>query len=132
MTETNPMSDERPVVLYDGGCPLCRKEIAHYMRIDSAERICWQDIHADRDIPARHGLAWEDTMMRLHVLETGGGIRTGAYAFAAIWDRLPGYRWLSRVLRAVPGMLGLVDAAYMRFARWRWRRRCEAGTCDIR
>ena len=29
----------RPMVFYDGGCPLCRREIAHYRRIDSAERL---------------------------------------------------------------------------------------------
>jgi predicted DCC family thiol-disulfide oxidoreductase YuxK len=130
--EIPAMTDSRPTVLFDGGCPLCRREIAHYMRLDSKGRIRWEDIHADREIPARHGLVWEDTMMRLHVVEASGRICTGAHAFAAIWDRLPGYRWLSRVLRAIPGMLGMVDAAYTRFARWRWRRRCETGTCDIR
>jgi len=37
---------QKPVVFYDGGCPLCRREIAHYRRIDGDRQLCWIDIHA--------------------------------------------------------------------------------------
>ncbi len=33
------------------------------------------------------------------------------------------------ILAAVPGLIGLLDFAYGRFARWRWRRRCRDGVC---
>ncbi|CRI64811.1 hypothetical protein THIOKS12130002 [Thiocapsa sp. KS1] len=29
---------------FDGGCPLCSKEIAHYRRIDKAGAIHWVDL----------------------------------------------------------------------------------------
>ena len=45
MTDTIAMN--RPVVFYDGGCPLCRREIAHYQRIDRERRIQWTDIQQE-------------------------------------------------------------------------------------
>ena len=45
----------RPMVFYDGGCPLCRREIAHYRRIDSAERLRWVDALNE---PGDPGRAW--------------------------------------------------------------------------
>ena len=37
---------QRPVVLFDGGCPMCSREIAHYRRLGGAEAIDWIDIAA--------------------------------------------------------------------------------------
>jgi len=36
-------------VYFDGACPLCRREIAHYRSRDRAARIAFLDIAADRD-----------------------------------------------------------------------------------
>lgn len=41
-------TDCRPVAFYDGGCGLCRREIAHYRAIDRDNRIEWVDINTDR------------------------------------------------------------------------------------
>ena len=40
---------------------------------------------------------------RLHGLDADGALRLGGPAFAAIWDRLPRYRWLSAIMR-MPGL----------------------------
>ena len=34
----------KPTVFYDGGCPLCKKEISHYMGLDTDCSIVWIDI----------------------------------------------------------------------------------------
>jgi predicted DCC family thiol-disulfide oxidoreductase YuxK len=110
------------MVFYDGGCGLCSREIAHYRRLDSRERIEWIDITREPERLEDFGLELQACMEVLHVIAADGRRHTGAYAFAVTWSQLPGYRWLARLVR-LPGILPLLDAAYRRFARWRFRRR---------
>lgn len=119
----------RPIVFYDGACPLCRREIAHYRRLDRQQRLAWLDIAAEPQCLQPYGIAWEAAMQRLHVLGTDWRLYTGARAFAEIWQHLPGYRWLARVVN-LPGVLALLEPAYAWFARRRWRRRC-GGQCAL-
>lgn len=37
----SPFDRQRATVFFDGGCPMCRREIAHYQRLDAAGRIRW-------------------------------------------------------------------------------------------
>jgi predicted DCC family thiol-disulfide oxidoreductase YuxK len=128
MEPRQPGSPVRAVVFYDGGCPLCRREIHHYQRRDQAKALAWVDITRDRQTLETYGLTQEQAMARLHVLDGQGRWQVGAWGFAVIWERLPGYRWLGRLVRGLR-LLPLLDAAYRPFARWRLRRRCSAGSC---
>ncbi len=111
-------------VFYDGGCPLCRREIAHYQRLPGADQLAWVDINQPEIRLKDFGLDRAAAMASLHVLDAAGRWHIGAWAFAEMWSRLPGYRWLTVILRK-SGSLPLVDRAYALFARWRLRRRCE-------
>jgi len=126
------MSEQlRTTMFYDGGCPLCRQEVAHYRRIDREHRIRWVDITCDPDELDALGIPLQQAMARLHVRDASGSVLTGAWAFAAVWDELPRYRYLSRGLRALHLLVPL-DVAYRRFARWRLRRRCNEAVCGAR
>jgi predicted DCC family thiol-disulfide oxidoreductase YuxK len=121
-------SAPRPVVFYDGDCPLCRREIAHYRRLDSEARLCWIDAAADTEALARHGLSLQAAMAELHVLDTAGRWQRGVDAFLVIWQHLPGYRWLGRLIRGLR-MRRPLGFLYCRFAAWRYGRRCSADGC---
>jgi predicted DCC family thiol-disulfide oxidoreductase YuxK len=118
----------RPLVLYDGGCPLCRREIDHYRRIDTDNRLIWADITRENRLLADLGVSHRQVMERLHVLGADGNWRTGAFAFVEIWSRLPFYRRLAGLLRR-SHLTPLLDRLYAPFARWRMARRC-AGACE--
>lgn len=122
-TQTTASQKNRPILFYDGGCPLCRLEIAHYRRLDRRAEIEWVDIHAHPDLLQPYGVSWGNAMQRIHLLDGNGRMITGAYAFAALWRRLPYYRVLAAVTQ-LPGVLWLLEKAYVPFARWRWHRRC--------
>ena len=115
-------------VFYDGACPLCRREIAHYRRLRGADRLAWVDISRDQVALDAHGLSREAAMARLHVLDAAGQWQTGAWAFAELWSHLPAYRWLASALRKT-GALPILDRGYSRFARWRLRRQCDSASC---
>lgn len=130
--ETPPaaaVTDRRPLVFYDGGCPVCRREIAHYRRLDRDGRIEWCDIAASPVALQAHGLSFDQAMRRFHVVDGEGRLRSGAEAFTVIWARLPGWRWLARLVRQLR-LTGLLERAYGLWAERRWRRlqRCRATT----
>lgn len=125
---TNSRPAARPVVFYDGGCSLCSREIAHYRTLDRGHRVAWIDINSGAHLLNALGLSREQAMRRLHVLDGDGVMRDGAAAFVALWRALPYYRvlaWVVDQTRAV----GLLDAAYDRFAAWRYRRRQAEVVC---
>ena len=128
MDKQQPEGSDRPLVFYDGSCPLCRREIAHYRRQDRAGALGWVDITRDRESLETYELTLEQAMARLHVLDAQGRWQIGAWGFAAIWERIPRYRWLARLVRGLH-LLPLLDAGYRPFARWRLRRRCGADSC---
>lgn len=120
----------RTTVFYDGGCPLCRREIGHYRRLDGAERIEWMDITRDDSLLRSLGIPFDTAMERLHVLRPDGKVATGVHAFAVIWDELPRYRTLARLLRSLR-LLPVLERLYGRFTRWRLRQRCAEGACGM-
>lgn len=122
----------RATVFFDGSCPLCRREIAHYAARDRAGLIAFADISADPAPLAAIGVGRDEAMARLHVRLADGTLVSGARAFAAIWSLLPGWRLLARVLRAVPGAMAVAEAAYRIVARHRVRvvaTLCASGRC---
>lgn len=120
----------KPVVFFDGGCPMCSREIAHYRKRRGAEFIDWVDINESTDTLSDYGLDRAAAMARFHVLDKSGRWQTGAWGFAELWSHLPAYRWLAWILRRLR-ILPLVDLAYTRFARWRIRGRCAQASCDF-
>nr|WP_082708427.1 DUF393 domain-containing protein [Marinobacterium profundum] len=88
----------KPVIFYDGSCGLCRREIAHYRRLDSQHRIEWVDIVAQPQRLASVGVDYLAAMALLHGLDENGRLVTGVATFMLIWQRLPGYRWLASSL----------------------------------
>ena len=124
------MNFPKTIVFYDGGCPLCNREIKHYQRLDSAGRIDWIDISRDASLLQAMGVTVETAMARLHVLHRDGWLATGASAFAVVWSELPYYRWLARLVYGL-GLLPLLERLYGRFARWRFQRRCQEGFCTV-
>jgi predicted DCC family thiol-disulfide oxidoreductase YuxK len=112
----------RMQVFYDGGCPVCSREIAFYRSRRGADGFEWVDVHR-ADSPLGPGLSREAAIARLHVRLADGTLVSGAAAFAALWRGMPGFSWLGRWLQ-VPPFGALAEFAYLIFLRLRrvWRR----------
>ena len=118
---TQPDNESPPLtVLYDGACPLCRREIGIYrglkpLRSDSP--VCFADV-SDAALPLPPGTTREQLLARFHVRGRDGELLSGARAFLALWAALPGWRWLAWAGR-LPGAAWTMERTYLLFLRWR-------------
>ncbi|MFO0512458.1 MAG: thiol-disulfide oxidoreductase DCC family protein [Gammaproteobacteria bacterium] len=115
------VADDRLTVLYDGACPLCRREIGLYQGLTPAQPLGFCDISdpaapLPADLPA--GTTRSGLLARFHVRHADGRLESGARAFIALWERLPYWRWFA-VLGRLPGMATLMEIAYRGFLRVR-------------
>lgn len=122
MTRTNSSkqgSVDRPVsqveVWFDGGCPLCRREIAMMQRLDRAGKIRFIDLTSADACPLDPAVM----LARFHAREDGVML-SGAAAFAAMWRAIPLLRPLGLAARP-PAITALLEWAYVRFLKIRPR-----------
>jgi predicted DCC family thiol-disulfide oxidoreductase YuxK len=113
---------ERLTVYYDGGCPVCSREIGLYQRRPGGETFAWVDVTQADEAALGPGLSRTSALARMHVRRPDGSVVTGAAAFAEIWRGMPGLRWLARLI-AIPPFGGLAELGYAVFLRARplWR-----------
>ena len=107
-------------VLYDGACPLCRREIGVYRGLQplhSDSPVCFADVN-DAALPLPPGTTREQLLARFHVRDRDGELLSGAQAFLALWAALPGWRWLALAGR-MPGAAWVMEHGYRFFLRWR-------------
>ncbi len=107
------MSEPRKTIYYDGACPLCTLEIAHYQKQEGAENLCFRDVSRADETPGAD-LTREQALARFHIRKADGTLLSGAAAFVAIWEDLPKWRWAARVAR-VPCVLPLMEVGYRLF-----------------
>jgi predicted DCC family thiol-disulfide oxidoreductase YuxK len=105
------------LVWYDGGCPLCRREIALMRRLDRRDAIQFVDVASGDD--ASCPLDRDALLARFHASEDGR-LLSGAAAFAAMWRAIPLLRPLGLAARA-PAVLAGLEAAYRVFLKVRPR-----------
>ena len=105
------------IVWYDGGCPLCRREIAWMRRLDRRRSIDFIDVSAAS--PQACPLDRTELLARFHASESGR-LLSGAAAFAAMWRAIPLLRPLGLAARS-PRVLSALEAVYRVFLRIRPR-----------
>ncbi|MFC7299643.1 thiol-disulfide oxidoreductase DCC family protein [Herminiimonas aquatilis] len=111
--DADSQSNGSTKVMFDGACPLCRREIAIYQKIQANEDIAWVDVSAC-DFQPPVGMTKAQLLKRFHLITPDGDILSGAEAFVFVWNRLPGWRWLGRCAR-LPGMMFLMEWLYRGF-----------------
>ena len=103
-------------VWFDGGCPLCQREIALMRRLDRGRAIAFVDV-APGTLPADCPVDRAALLARFHAME-GGQIVSGAAAFAAMWRAIPLLRPIGLAARN-PLVLAALEVAYRVFLRLR-------------
>lgn len=108
------MIDPQVTVWHDGGCPLCRREIALMRRLDRRGAIAFVDV---ADPAASCPVDRREALARFHARENDTML-SGAAAFAAMWRAIPMLRPLGLLARR-PLVLAALERAYVAFLRVR-------------
>lgn len=95
-------SQAKPILYYDGLCPLCSREINHYRKSAKADLIQFIDITSPDFEAQSEGLDPFKIHQSMHLKKANGEIVTGVDAFQEIWSTLPGYGWMAHLLEYRP------------------------------
>jgi ubiquinone biosynthesis monooxygenase Coq7 len=104
-------------VMFDGSCPLCRREVGVYRGLRPLLPLRWLDVSAETT-PFEDADEKSRLMARFHVRCADGKLLSGAQAFVALWLQLPGWRWLGR-MAGLPGATTGLEFLYVHFLRFR-------------
>ena len=136
--ELSPTEHKTPelTIFYDGGCPLCMKEMRHLHQADSKNKILFVDINAN-DFQSNYPTIKKDEANRiLHGWVADGSLILGLDVTCKAWSLVGKGRWLA-VLRW-PLIKPVADLFYLFFAKYRnsiswWltgQRRCNSCQLD--
>lgn len=118
-------------VFYDGGCPLCRREINMLRRADNSNRIRFTDIDDENFNAESVGKSYEQLMAQIHGRLSDGTWVTGVETFRRLYSAI-GFRTLVGLSR-IPGVSHFLNLVYSVFAKKRLAitGRCSAGQCRV-
>ena len=105
-------------LLYDGGCPLCLREVNFLRKRDRNSHLAFVDINASDYSPQKHqGISYRQAMGRIHAIQGNGTVLKDVAVFREAY-RLIGLGWLYAPT-AWPLIGPLADWAYGLWAHWR-------------
>jgi predicted DCC family thiol-disulfide oxidoreductase YuxK len=115
-------------VWYNTRCPVCKAGIDRQrnqlLRATETGEIEFRDINLEPEALGRFGADVEAVRRSLHGLDTTGRLHVGADCAIEIWRRVPGRRWLGRLL-GLPGFRQAARLGYevMADGLYAWNRR---------
>lgn len=129
--EARPQAD---VVIFDGDCRICTRQINQLARWDRGGRLAYLSLH-EPEVGRRYpDLTHEQMMAQMYVVDRLGTRHGGADALRYLSRRLPTLWWLAPLLN-LPGSRPLWHWLYRQIAdrRYRWGRTsdCTDGACTV-
>jgi len=117
------------MVLYDGGCELCKRSVALIQQFDWLHRLTFADARDPANVPS--GVEPSRLMAEMHSVSSDGSIAHGFTAFRRIARELPAL-WLIYPLLFVPGVPAIGQKLYLWVARNRYHLiPCHDGACAV-
>jgi predicted DCC family thiol-disulfide oxidoreductase YuxK len=121
-------------LLYDGQCPLCRREVQWLERRNHLGHLAFEDVSLRDFDPARYGTTCEALLGVIHGVFPDGRMVNKVEVFRQAY-RAVGLRWLLAPT-GWPVLRWVFDGFYKVFARCRvplgrvFGRPCASGTCS--
>ena len=128
------IAEGRPVLIYDGHCKFCRKQVARVHSLDG-DRLSYISLHDPWVTETYPDLTHDQLMEEMVLIEPDGRRYGGAAAFKVLSRKLPPL-WILAPVMHIPFSLPVWSWMYRQVARqrYRWGRieeECEGGTCSV-
>lgn len=130
---TNPPTDGRAVILFDGNCELCDRSSRHLEQAVGTKRVRRASFQQPHILEAYPGLVRAECMKVMHVILPSGRVVRGAEGIFRTISLLP---WIGIIafVYYLPGIRFICDAAYRVLANHRYRlfmrrKGCTNGVC---
>ena len=97
--------------LYNSDCPVCNSEMCTYDAYSKTKDllIAFDDLNqVDMN---KWGVTEDEATRLLHVIHNGQ-LYIGFEAMVVLWEQMPKYRWMARVVR-LPGIYQIADWTYV-------------------
>ena len=124
------------VVIYDGHCNFCKKQVTNLYRWDGKGRIAFVSLHDAFVAQNYRDLSHEMMMKQMYVITSDNRRLAGANAFRHLTTRLPKL-WVLAPLLHFPFSLPLWQFLYNQVARQRYKiagtagEACEGDACQV-
>ncbi len=112
------MTETKLILLFDGGCPLCQREITFIQSKDNSNCILFVDIDSpDYNPDLFKGISYREAMGQVHAIKATGEVLIGVRVFLEAY-RLIGLGWIY-IPTTWPLLGPFVDQIYALWARFR-------------
>jgi predicted DCC family thiol-disulfide oxidoreductase YuxK len=120
MADSRGIPPGRAVLVYDAGCPVCRKAVDALEAEAVPGSFEWLACGSEEALRRFPGIRTSACLQAVHLVLPGGAVRSGAAAAPEILARIPRYRRFAPCLR-LPVVRWLAAAVYRLVARNRYR-----------
>lgn len=127
-----PTPEERPdadVVIFDGNCSFCLRQVDRLRRWDSGGRLSFRSLHDPETARLYPDLSHDQLMRQMYVVDQQGRRHAGAESLRYLCRRLPRLRVLAPLLH-IPFSMPAWQWLYQQVAQRRYRLQAAAGGCD--
>ncbi len=122
----------KPVILYDGHCGFCQKQIASLKKM-LGDRALYESFQDPKVLPQYPELNYEECMKEIKLVTPERKVYGGAQAIFYALSLIPLLRPL-RWIYPLPLLKQIIDFTYQTVARNRYKlqgRTCPTGTCHL-
>jgi len=125
-------------ILFDGGCPLCQREVDFLKSKDLNGHLDFVDINSsDLSFEFKYGITYKQAMQRIHAFKSDGSVIKNIEVFQEAY-RLIGLGWIYAPTK-LPIMDKLIDFIYGVWAKYRLKitfrpsleKLCSVRGCDL-
>jgi len=132
------MNSAKLTIFFDGGCPLCQREVDFLQSRNQKANLKFIDINSsDLPLEIEYGITYKQAMERIHAVKSDGSVIKDIKVFQEAYD-LIGLGWIYAPTK-LPIIDKLIESVYILWAKYRLKitfrpsleELCDKRSCNL-